>query len=173
MNLVLRKKIAVVMTAGFVLIATLPSRNRVYKDDYSINHNYSITNPNIPFARYQNRDIYIGSRSYIDVAKRNGNIDDIYIVDQRYDEDPNIHVDDSYTINNKNDMHAIIEIIKDYEELYPSTWNRSTGSMMNEWQVHNICSYLYILPSRSDEVDFNNGDSEFYESKILSKILGN
>ena len=56
----------------------------------------------------------------------------IVIIDETKDEDPNMRIKKSCNINNPDQMMAVLEVIKKYNELYPSKWNRSLDSMMNE-----------------------------------------
>lgn len=102
----------------------------------------------------------------------NGNI---YVVDSRYDNDPNMIVYNSYKIKSLNEIKAILKILKEYEKKYPSEWERSILSMEYEWIVHNLAYYLNIFPESSKDVDLNNADEGVlipkFESKIKEKIL--
>lgn len=168
-----------IRTAAFLLsgvtfclmLSSLP--NREYNPTYSINTEYSQSNNKIPYATSSHGDIYIGTLKQIKKLEKKVDENSVLIVDQRSAEDPNIKIKASSKITNKDEMEEILEVIQIYNKQYPSDWNRSTNAMMNEWEVHNICSELSIFPSHTDEVDFNNGDELIYKPKLLSKILRN
>ena len=124
------------------------------------------------FVTYKNKDIYIVGE---DLAKelKDTNPNNIYIIDDRCDEDPDMSICNSYKFKNIDDINTIINLLIEYEEKYPSSWNRSTKSMKNEWLIHNICYFLNIEKSRTEQVDFNNNDEEIYLNclKILKEII--
>lgn len=171
-NLRLRTTAFILSGMAFTLIlSSLPDRN--YDLNYSINSDYSLSDTKQPFATSSHGDIYIAKAK--DIKKIEKDIDDnsILIVDQRTSDDPNMHIKSSCEITNKDEMKEILEVVQTYNELYPSGWDRSTEAMMNEWEVHNICSKLSIFPSHTNEVDFNNDDELLYSSDVLTKILRN
>ena len=99
--------------------------------------------------------------------------DAVVIVDETTREDPNMKIIESCQIKNPDQMMEILEIVKIYNELYPSSWNRSIDSMMNEWEVHNALSCIRYKSKHTDHVDLNNEDEKAYNNKVLTKIFGN
>lgn len=110
---------------------------------------------------YSKGNIYIGSEEYlneINYAKK----DDILVLDERNDEDPDIKIYDSHKIQETKLMMEILKEIKKYEENNPSKWNRSLESMRNEWMYHNLSYYLNYEVERTRDVDLNNADEQKY-----------
>lgn len=101
--------------------------------------------------------------------------DNIYVIDSRYDDDPNMIVYNSYKIKSLEEIKEILKILKEYERQYPSKWERSILSMEYEWIVHNLAYYLNIYPKNSKDVDLNNTDEGVlipkFGNKIKEKIL--
>ena len=126
-----------------------------------------------PFASYEDGDIYIGDQTYIDSIKGRVAKDDVLIVDKRTIDDSDMCVLNSYRISDPQDRNTIIEVIQEYEKLYPSVWERTTESMRNEWDIHNLLYHLNYKEYRTGHVDFNNGDESKYNSEVLTKVLRN
>lgn len=101
--------------------------------------------------------------------------DNIYVIDSRYDDDPNMIVYNSYKIKSIEEIKELLKILKEYERQYPSKWERSVLSMEYELIVHNLAYYLNIYPESSKDVDLNNADEGVlipkFENKIKEKIL--
>ena len=101
--------------------------------------------------------------------------DNIYVIDSRYDDDPNMIVYNSYKIKSIEEIKELLKILKEYERQYPSKWERSVLSMEYEFIVHNLAYYLNIFPESSKDVDLNNADEGVlipkFENKIKEKIL--
>ena len=96
--------------------------------------------------------------------------DNIYVIDSRYDDDPNMIVYNSYKIKSLEEIKEILKILKEYERQYPSKWERSILSMEYEWIVHNLAYYLNIYPENSKDVDLNNTDEGVLIPKFGNKI---
>lgn len=172
------KNLKIRKVAGAVLIAslTLASLTEImpgplYYTNYSITSNYEQESPLKPYAHLEIGDVYIGRLGEIRKLDKETKRNNIIIIDQRHYKDPNIRILDSHKITNIEDMASIIEVIQEYNIDYPSKWDRTTISLINEWEVHNLCSNLSILPGHTDDVDLNNKDEFLYNSKLLTKIL--
>ena len=149
----------------FLFVPKLKSNKQVnYNEEYV----YSST---IPYASYSNGNVYIASEELINKMNKDDN--DIYIIDTRHSKNSDMAICDSYKITSNKEMEEIIDIMLNYEETYPSNWNRTMESMKNEWDIHNICYFLGINKVSSEKVDFDNNDQEKYKSKILSFFLNN
>ena len=171
-NLRLRATAFILASMTFCLtLSSLPDRE--YNSSYSINQEYEQSNAKVPFARTSRGDVYIGKLKDIRKLEKKVGRNSILVVDQRTADDPNMKIKSSKNITDKDEMKEILDVVQVYNETYPSDWDRSTEAMMNEWEVHNICSDLSLFPSHTDDVDFNNDDEELYKQKILTKVLGN
>lgn len=115
----------------------------------------------VPYARYNEKDIYIvKDEEYI--IKEN---EAINVIDFRNDGDPDMKILDSYSINSLREMRSILLVLKQYNNDFPSNWNRSISSMEYEWILHNICYKLGYKSFSTKDVDLNNKD----EGKIIPK----
>lgn len=121
---------------------------------------------------YKEGNVYICNSLIEGMELRNiCNESDVIVVDQSDFADPNMKILSSYKITDVENMKEILEIIKEYCASRETMWDRSIESMQNEWIVHNMCSFLSIKNSSTDDVDLNNGDEKFYSSIIVDKIL--
>ena len=77
----------------------------------------------------------------------------------------------SCDIVDKDIRNDILEVLCEYEERYPTDWDRSIESMRLEWLCHNMAYCFNYRTDDSCEVDLNNSDEEKYDKKVLSRIL--
>lgn len=160
-----KKKLLCATAACLVLGAYAYTRKNKYNPSYTI-LNYE----NGPFACYSNGYVYIGDKEYLNNLE-NISSNDVLVLDDRLDKDPNMEIYNSYLITDKNKRNEILEIICCYEEMYPSSWDRSIESMRLEWYCHNAGYYLNYRQDEAEEVDLNNGDEKKYNHEILRRIL--
>lgn len=106
--------------------------------------------------------VYIGTKEEIELLE-SVNEDDILVIDKRDEKDPDMRVLSSYQINNRMTQKEILEILLEYEKLYPSDWDRSLSSMQMEWLAHNFMAFFSYKTERTFDVDFNNHDEEKYK----------
>ena len=161
------KRTFLILTTCFVFL-TNPSK--VLADNENIveyNIEYKTDNGE-PFASYNGFNIYIGDIEYIETIKQE-DTGDIYIIDDRKDADPDMSICDSYGITSRSDMNVILEVLLEYEREYPSDWDRTKSSMLNEWIIHNMLYRLKYERQRTDQVDLNNADEAKYDLNILKK----
>ena len=125
-------------------------------DEIIYNSEYRYLSSSVPFAYYNDKCVYIGYR-FNETDENN-----IYIIDGRYLHDPDVRVIDSYKICNLKDIKNIVKILMEYENEFPSKWERTSKAMELEWLIHNCCYYLDIETNRSGDVDFNNEDENKY-----------
>ena len=111
---------------------------------------------------YNNGTIYIGNDEYLETIKELG-LYDVLVLDDRNNKDPNLKIYNSYKISNPDIRKEIIDGLLFYEEKYPSDWNRTEGSLINEWAAHNFMYNLGYKQRRTIDVDLNNGDEETYQ----------
>lgn len=168
-NLKLKRNILLI-TSSFIIISTACHEHK-YTPEYEIIKETDLEIK--PFAKYEHGYIYIGNIEYINKVKNNCTKDDILILDERDTDDPNILIYDSYKISNIEIRNTILEVIREYERMYPTIWDRSIESMRNEWEVHNILHDLNYKLDHTSDVDLNNADESKYSSKVLTKILWN
>ncbi len=140
---------------------------------HMIDNNYDTSDIEIVdgdcYATYSCGSVYIGDRCFLNEI--NCSEGDVLVEDLRDDNDPNMKIINSMEIDDKNIRNEILEILCDYEEEYPSKWNRSIDSMRLEWFMHNIGYTNGLETRRTKDVDLNNEDEEKYNNKVLSKLL--
>ena len=159
-----RKLLAI--SASLVILASYYNVDHVYNPTYEIMDE----NSNGPFACYSCGNIYIGSRSYLN-SLSNINENDILVEDQRFTEDPNMKIYSSYRIHDKDIRNEILEVLCLYEECYPSPWDRSIESMRLEWFMHNLSYEFNNQTHRTQDVDLDNAEEEYYDNPVLRKIF--
>ena len=152
-----RKKAFLILSTCIIFLTSPKVRA---KESISINYNEDYQST-LEFASYGNTRVFIGKSELIDKI-RDDNTNDIYIKDQRNLTDSNMSICNSYEIRDKDEMNTILDIILEYERRYPSDWNRTKKSMLNEWIAHNICYDLNLQRRRTMEVDLDNNDEEKY-----------
>lgn len=171
-NLQIRKTVTALAMASLTLVSlTELMPGPFYYTSYTKNTSYSKENPTEPYASLEIGDIYIGKACDIEKLNKQTQEDNIIIIDQRASNDPNVKILASHKITNPDEIASVIGVVQEYNREYPSNWSRTTSSLVNEWEVHNICSSLEVMPSHTDDVDLNNSDEIIYNSKLLSKIL--
>ena len=169
------KKIFFLLSTYIILLTTPKIKNN--DNTITFNENYVIED-NVPFATYNNREIYIGNQEFIERIK-DSNSPDIYIIDDRNNKDPDMAICNSFKIKTYREMTSILRVILEYEKEYPSKWDRTLESMEKEWLIHNLCYFLNIRTERTEEVDLNNKDEDKYSSyknillDIYNKIYQN
>lgn len=149
-------------------IYTIIFGNLIYKrknEDIIYNDNYCCEDQ--LFATFYGKNIYIVNDKSL--TENLSSFDDIYILDERKIENPNMRVCDSYKVINIYEMQKIIEMIKEYDKLSPTEWNRSDHAMLIEWVAHNIGYYFNIQRNRTQSVDFDNDEEQKYNVFILKK----
>ncbi len=154
-----------------LLLAALLALTVHHGIDYVYTPQYEIINSSEDgFARYSCGRIFIGNEDYINSISNRFDTD-IFVLDQRNCSDPNFKIYSSYLITDKNVRNEILEILCEYELLYPSKWDRTIESMRVEWLAHNVSYFFNYEPKRTIDVDLNNNDEELYDNILLRKIL--
>ena len=77
----------------------------------------------------------------------------------------------SYLVTCPKQRKEILEVLCHYEECYPTDWDRSLDSMRLEWTIHNLSHLLGYDLKSSRDVDLDNADEEYYQNKVLVKLL--
>jgi len=155
-----RRKIAGL--AAFLALFTSYLENEIELD-------YKLLDRSKAFASYSGGYVYIGDRTIrpsIDLEEG-----DVFVIDSRYDDEPDMKICDSYLVRSKKQRREILEILCLYEECYPSQWNRTLESMELEWTIHNLSYDLNYERNSSTDVDLDNKDEDKYSNKILQKLL--
>lgn len=160
-----RKILMMIIT--YIVISFTPKSN--YEKNVSINDNYKYNREEF-FGTYRNGKVYIGSKNYI-YSIIDENTNNVYIIDSRKDSNPDMLICNSFKINNANDINDILELLIEYENIYPSNWDRTIESMKKEWQLHNFLYNLGLYESSTESVDLDNEDEDYYNSNVLNKIL--
>ena len=160
------KRRLLALSASLIIATTYYNIDHVYHPVYEIMDE----NPCGPFGCYSCGYIYIGTKTYLN-SLTNITENDILVEDQRFSKDPNMKIYSSYRIDDKDIRNEILEVLCKYEECYPSPWDRTIESMRLEWLMHNI-SYIFDHQThRTQDVDLNNAEEEYYDQPILNHIL--
>lgn len=134
----------------------------------SYNPNYKILEGEEAYGEYPLGRVYIGTEDYINSLVKEEN--NVYVLDER-ESNNNIKILNSYKITNRNYQTDILNIINNYEEKYPTEWDRSIETMLTEWNAHNFCYNINYRRDHTTDVDFENSEEEFYQRKILKRIF--
>ena len=165
----IKKAIALVFTYFTVLL--IP-KVKVISKESSIKYNDDFNENSICFAEYDNKKIYIGNEELIaSLIEDYDNDNNIYIIDTRSSRDPNMSIRNSYKIDNKEDVKIVLRIIQEYNNRYPSNWNRTYYSTYLEVLAHYYGYVVGIKKESATHVDLNNADENKYKSTILTYIL--
>ncbi len=123
-----------------------------------------------PYATYSLGKVYIiKNEDLIDKITLSEN--DVIIIDQREDDNPNMRIMASCNITNKDARNEIIEIIQEYNRKYPSNWNRTNESLRLEWFVHNfLYDFDYKLDHTTD-VDLDNKDEDYFNKPFFNHLI--
>lgn len=157
-----------IIILGLILMTLL---NNHYHDEDSNSFDYEIVSNADFFATYSKGKIYIGDMETM-LSLENVQDEDIIVIDNRSDlENPSFKILNSAFITDNKTKNEVLEVISEYEELYPSNWNRSVESMRIEWFVHNLSYYFNFKQNKTKDVDLDNKDGKIYENKIIKKIL--
>ncbi len=162
-----RRKKAFLLLCTYIIILFSPKKDN--KPSYLLNNKYEYRSTT-PYGSYSNGNVYIVKKNKIKKIYTNDS-NDVYIIDDRKTNDPDMQIYYSYNIDTLKEMKEVIMLILEYEKNYPSNWDRTYESMLNEWYIHNLFYKLGLIQERSESVDFNNDDETKFNNKILSLIL--
>lgn len=137
-------------------------------DDYT--PSYTVTLEEEAFGTYRNGSVYIGKKEYLESLEGLDKDNDVLVVDLRDSSDPDMKIINSYVVDNKDEMRDVIALLCLYEEMYPSSWDRTEDAMYIEWKVHNLLHSINYETDRTMDVDLNNADETLY-SNLIFKIL--
>lgn len=163
-----KKRAFIALSACIIILTSIKFSDHKYSSKITFNDEY-ILGSEEPFGTYRRGNIYIGDQEFIDRIF-DESTDDVYVVDLRNLDNPNLEVCNSYEFRDRDEMMDILEVLQEYERRYPTDWDRTNPSMMNEWRVHNVLYDISFERSHTKEVDFDNLDEEIYNSKLLTKI---
>ena len=135
---------------------TISNKRYFDNEEYEILANYLCSN---------GKEVII-SRSFPQDYIRENCDDTIFVIDSRYDADPDMVICNSYKVSDLKTMKEVLTILKEYEDNNPTKWDRSINSMINEWILHNCGYYLGYKRGSTIDTDFNNSDEESFILKI-------
>ena len=73
----------------------------------------------------------------------------------------NIHIEDSYKVNRKDDMQIVLTDIRANHSLEESdVLKRTDSSLIKEWRVHNVLYNLHLFREHTKDVDLNYPQSK-------------
>lgn len=94
---------------------------------------------------------------------------DVFIVDDRDADDPNMQILASYRIRRNAHKREIAELMLKFDrESGKKRWKRTLKSLVTEWNIHNFAYRLFYKRSHSADCDFNNAD----EGKNFFDFIG-
>ncbi len=168
MNNTQNRKKALLLLVSYLIIIFTPKRNKNKEINITYNPEYQ-TEKTVPYASYSDKSVYIIRDNQL---THEMNPHDVYVFDSRNIDNSTMLVWDSYKIKNKQEIEAILNILLNYEQEYPSIWNRTFTSMEKEWLIHNICYFLNYEQNRTKHVDLDNADEEDFANivNILSRL---
>lgn len=141
-----------------VLLLSLFCGCFIFKESSRISYDFFGECDDCAFDYFKGINIYFVD-SFDDVRDD----DNIYVIDFRDDDDPNLVVSNSYKIRELEMINWVLKCLKMYDDMYPSLWDRSFNSMEYEWLVHNFGYDIGFLRDSCKDVDFNNYD----EGKVI------
>ena len=159
--------IAAILSWGIATSVKACSGNIKISKPPIINYEQYDIEGNPVFATYEDGEIYIVDKDN-DIEH---DANDIVIVDLR-DVKEDMQVISSYRIEDIPSQLKIIDLILEYNELFPSDtpWDRSKNSMLNEWLAHNVAYLLNYERQSSESVDFQNQEEDQYDIiKLIKK----
>ena len=95
---------------------------------------------------------------------------DIFIVDDRDADDPNMQIIASHRIWRGSHKREIAELMLRFERENRGVnrWERTVKSIVTEWNLHNFAYRLFYKRSHTADCDFNNAD----EGKTFFDFIG-
>ena len=76
----------------------------------------------------------------------------------------NIHIEDSYKVNRKDDMQIVLNDIRENHSLEESdVLKRTDSSLIKEWRVHNVLYNLHLFREHTKDVDLDYPQSKIIE----------
>ena len=73
----------------------------------------------------------------------------------------NIHIEDSYKVNRKDDMQIVLSDIRANHSLEESdVLKRTDSSLIKEWRVHNVLYNLHLFREHTKDVDLDYPQSK-------------
>ena len=76
----------------------------------------------------------------------------------------NIHIEDSYKVNRKDDMQIVLNDIRANHSLEESdVLKRTDSSLIKEWRVHNVLYNLHLFREHTKDVDLDYPQSKIIE----------
>ena len=152
------KKTCFLIVASSITLASYKKYNKIYIP------NHIIIEDKDYFAKYSNGKIYIGTDQYISSIKNKVDYNDVLVIDERNSNNPSFKILSSYKIHELTKKAEIVSALQKYDSLYPSSnkWDRSTESLMTEWDCHNMAFLFGLWRNRSADVDLDNKDEEKY-----------
>ena len=116
----------------------------------------------LPVGTYKKGEglVYIVTEDMLNDIMKDKEPNVVVILDNRTATDPNMQIQNSYEITNRQQQKEILQLMLDYNNLNPVEpgWNRTLDSMMVEWQLHNLAYDMRYKRGRTKDCDFNNAD---------------
>lgn len=85
---------------------------------------------------------------------------DYFAVDRRTAADPEYIVMSSYRANTDAVIRRLCQLLMEHENAYPTDWDRTLESLVQEWKVHNLAYSVNYKIDHSADVNLNNADEK-------------
>ena len=96
----------------------------------------------------------------VDRSAQSAGENDYFAVDRRIGTDPEFVVMSSYRADTDAVIRRLSQLLLDHESMYPSDWDRTLESMVDEWKMHNLAYSMNYKLDHSADVNLNNADEE-------------
>lgn len=161
------KKTLLILLSSTIICNTYNKMKKNYSSP-DINPEYNGTNY---FATYSQGKVFICSKDNEESVSRLCSEKDLIVLDERDEEDPNMVVLKSYSVNDVFTMKEVLNIMLTYEHINPSNWDRTYESMRNEWMCHNLSYMCNYHTDRTADADFNNLDEDIYKDINVIRLI--
>ena len=97
---------------------------------------------------------------------------DYFAVDRRFAKDPEFVVISSYRADRNPIIRELCQLLLDHEAAYPTDWDRTLESMVEEWEIHNMAYSMNYKTDHSADVNLNNADENTDWLRRAMEALG-
>lgn len=114
--------------------------------------------------------VYLAKKENLKEARRCAQKGDVVILEDRDAADPNLQVQQSWRIRRRRNQKEIANVMLAYNAAHPlgKGWNRTAGSIVTEWRIHNLAYLFGYKRDHSGDCDLNNAD----EGKTIFGFIG-
>ena len=162
----LRRRKAILIILSLMLVTPKVVSSHEYSPEIAV------VEDSEAYASYRGGLVYIGDACFLESIRDQVTENDVMILDNRCNSDPNMKIINSYRICSRDEIDDIVNILELYEQECPSEWQRSIESMRREWQVHNLFYSFSFKTKNTGDVDLNNEDEDIYNRVLVKYFFG-